>query len=177
MDGATVIAAFAVAVAVAAATVDFRQRRIPNRLTYPAMVAGLSLQTALFGWRGAVQSITGALVFGGIFLLFYMVHAMGAGDVKFATALGSIVGLAQTPQVLFATALSGGVLAILYMALSGRVLNTLRSTFSVVGFHARHGMKVHPDINLDNPKAARLPYGMAFGAGTLYWATFSVLWR
>jgi len=167
----------AVTVAVCAAVSDAKERRIPNRLTYAAMLAGLGLQGALHGWRGLLAGAGGGLLFGGAFLLFYLIRAMGAGDVKLAAALGCIVGPSASLQVLFATALAGGVLAIVFMVLSGRVVETLRNTLWVVGFHAQHGFQTHPTVNLDNPGAVRMPYGLAFAAGTLYWAVFSQLWR
>ena len=50
----------------------------------------------------------GGLLFGGVFLFFHLVRAMGAGDVKLAAALGCIIGPAGSWQVMFATAMAGG---------------------------------------------------------------------
>ncbi|HWF12754.1 MAG TPA: A24 family peptidase, partial [Candidatus Acidoferrales bacterium] len=126
MNSAQFISALAVAVAVYAAVSDVKERRIPNLLTYPAMAAGLLLQSALHGWKGLLLSVGGGLIFGGVFMLFYLVRAMGAGDVKLAVALGCIVGNSAL-QVMFATALAGGALAIFFMVQSGRILETLRN--------------------------------------------------
>jgi prepilin peptidase CpaA len=177
MTSAHFISILAVAVSVTAAFTDVRGRRIPNRLTYSAIVAGMVLQTAIYGWRGLLLSVGGALLFGGVFLLLHLVRGIGAGDVKLAAALGAIIGTAGSLQVMFATAVAGGVLAAIFMVLSGRVVHTLRSTLDVVGFHARHGLRVHPLVNLDNPAALRMPYGLAFAAGTLYWALITQSWR
>jgi len=177
MNLAQFIPAMAAAVAVVAAIMDVRERRIPNRITYPAMIAGLALQTAVHGWRGLLLGLEGALLFGGIFFFFYLVRAMGAGDLKLATALGCIIGPGNSWRVMFATALAGGAMAIIVMVFTGRVLQTLRSTLGVVGFHVVHGLRTHPVVNLDNPTAVRMPYGLAFAAGTLYWAIFMQLWR
>jgi prepilin peptidase CpaA len=177
MNLAQTIPTLATAVAVTAAITDVRDRRIPNRLTYLAMVVGLVLQAAVHGWRGLLLGLVGGLLFGGVFLIFHLVRAMGAGDVKLAAALGCIIGPAGSWQVMFATAVAGGALAILVMVFTGRVLKTLRSTLAVVGFHAVHGLRTHPEVNLDNPAAVRLPYGLAFAAGTLYWAFLMPMWR
>src|SRR5713101_1552456 len=177
MNSTQIIPALAATVAVCAAISDVKERRIPNLLTYPALVAGLLLQGILHGWRGLLASAGGGLLFGGVFLLFYLVRAMGAGDVKLAAALGCIVGPSASLQVLFATALAGGALAIVFMVLSGRIVQTLRNTLWVAAFHAQHGLQTHPMVNLDNPAAVRMPYGLAFAAGTLYWAVFLQLWR
>ena len=177
MNSTEIIPALAGAVAVCAAISDVKERRIPNLLTYPALVVGLLLQGILHGWRGLLLAVGGALLFGGVFLLFYLVRAMGAGDVKLAAALGCIVGASATFQLMFLTALAGGALAIFFMVLSGRTMETLRNTLWVAGFHVQHGLQTHPTVNLDNPAALRMPYGLAFAAGTLYWAVFLQFWR
>src|SRR6266851_6969215 len=171
------IPVLALAVTVTAAITDVKERRIPNLLTYSAMVAGLVLQTVLHAWKGLLLGAGGCLIFGGVFLLFYLVRAMGAGDVKLAAALGAIVGYSATLPLMLATALAGAALAIFFMVLSGRIVETLRNTLWVAGFHVQHGLQVHPVVNLDNPKAVRMPYGLAFAAGTLYWAVSLQFWR
>ena len=177
MNAPQIIPVVAVAVGISAAITDVTARRIPNRLTYSAIVGGLILQAALHGWQGLLLGGGGFLLFGGVFMLFYIVRAMGAGDVKLAAALGSIVGYSATLPVMYATAVAGGALAVLFMVLSGRVVETLRNTLWVSGFHLRRGLQVHPQINLDNPSGARMPYGLAFAAGTLYWAISAQLGR
>ena len=168
---------FAVAVALCAAFTDVKERRISNRLTYSAVVAGFALQAVLNGLNGFGLSVGGALLFGGVFMLFYVVRAMGAGDVKLAAALGSIVGLSATRPLMFATAVAGAALAVWFGVWSGRIVETLRNSLLVMGFHLRHGLQVHPDHNLDAPKGVRMPYGLAFAAGTLYWAASVGFWR
>ena len=156
---------------------DDRHKRSAN--TEQADLPGLSRGTGVAnGIQWACRflaSFEGVLAFGGVFFLFYFVRAMGAGDVKLAAALGSLVGPAASFRVMFATAIAGGAIAIVIMVLKGRVKETLRNTFSVAGFHAQHGLKTHPSVNLDNAAAIRMPYGVAFAAGTLYWSLSSVL--
>jgi prepilin peptidase CpaA len=166
-----------VALAAACAVIDVRERRIPNRLTYPAIWIGLLANAFLHGWKGLLLAIAGGLFFGGLFLLFYVLRTMGAGDVKLAAAIGSIVGLEASVQVMLATAISGGIFAVVQILRARRIGETLRNTISVAGHHVRHGMQMHPEVNLDNPKAMRMPYGLAFAAGTVYWAVSSLWWR
>jgi prepilin peptidase CpaA len=177
MYSAQFIPALAVGVAACAAITDVKERRIPNSLTYPALLAGLLLQSAVSGWKGLLLGGGGALIFGGVFAPLYLIRAIGAGDVKLAAALGSIVGPLGALQVMFATALAGGVLAVFVVVGSGRIVETLRNTLWVAGFHLQHGLQTHPVVNLDNPTALRMPYGLAFAAGTLYWAVFLQVWR
>jgi len=158
----------ALALAISAAVFDVQQRRIPNRLTYPAMVAGVALRGVLFGWRGVLTAAEGWALAGGIVFLFYLVRAMGAGDVKLLAAIGSLVGPRHALAVLLATAIFGGLFAIVYAIYRGRMRSTLRNVGSVLWFHARSGLQAHPELNLDNPATLRMPYGVAIAAGTLY---------
>jgi prepilin peptidase CpaA len=166
-----------VVLAVACAVVDARERRIPNRLTYPAALVGLAANLILHGWKGLLLAFAGGLFFGGLFLIFHILRTMGAGDVKLAATLGCIVGLEASVQVMLATAISGGIFAIVQIVRARRIGETLRSTISVAGHHVQHGLQMHPEVNLDNPRALRMPYGLAFAGGTIYWAVSSLLWR
>src|SRR2546425_5935803 len=133
MNSAQFTAMLAVVVAVCAAFTDVKARRIPNRLTYRAILIGLGLQGALHGWRGLLLSAGGGLLFGGVLMLFHLVRAMGAGDVKLATALGCMAGLAGTPQLMFATAVAGGALGMRFIVAVWRVGLTVPNTFWAVG--------------------------------------------
>lgn len=155
-------------VAIAAAIVDVRQHRIPNAITYPAIGLGMVIRCSLYGWRGLASAIAGAMVATGIMFLFYCVKAMGAGDVKLMAAIGSLVGLTELGTVLAATAIAGGVMATIYVCYRGRFGSTLRSVASVVLFHSESGLRPHPRVNLNNPAALRMPYGLAIAAGSLY---------
>ncbi len=108
--------------------------------------------------------------------LFFMVRAMGAGDVKIMAAIGALVGPRQAVDVLLATAICGGVLAIAYALYRRRMISTLKNVGSVLRFHAWAGVQAHPELNLDNPATLRMPYGLAIALGTLY-AFAAVWWR
>src|SRR5260221_9735812 len=136
MNLSETIPTLATAVAVTAAMTDVRDRRIPNRLTYSAMIAGLVLQTSVHGWHGLLLGLVGGALFGGCFLFFHLVRAMGAGDVKLAAALGCIIGPTCSWQGIFCTPRPGGVRAVVVMGCPGRGLKNLARPPSVVRFCA-----------------------------------------
>jgi prepilin peptidase CpaA len=166
----------ALAIAIAAAVIDVQQRRIPNWLTYSAIGMGVLLRAFYFGWQGLFTALCGCLLAGGIVFIFYVVRAMGAGDLKLLAAIGTIVGPRQALIVLMGTALAGGVMALIYAAYRGQLWVTLANVGAVMKFHAVSGLKPHPEANLDNPEALRMPYGLAIAVGTLY-AFVTAGWR
>jgi prepilin peptidase CpaA len=172
MDRATYLLLAAVLLALAAAATDLKYRRIPNWLTYPGILVGLLCRGVLLGWLGwkggLATGFLGCLLAGGIMFLFFMVRAMGAGDVKIMAAIGAFVGPRDAVTVLLATAICGGVLAIAYALYRRRMISTLKNVGSVLRFHAWAGVQPHPELNLDNPAALRMPYGLAIALGTLY---------
>jgi len=176
MDRDSILLFIALALAITAAVLDVQQRRIPNWLTYPGIGLGVALRGLLFGWRGLGSAVAGCLLAGGVMFVFFVVRAMGAGDVKLMAAIGSLVGPKQAGVVLLATAICGGVMAIVYAIYRGRMWATIKNMGSVLRFHAWAGLQVHPELNLDNPMALRMPYGLAIAAGTLY-AFLAMWWR
>ena len=57
---------------------DLRWRRLPNWLTFPAMIVGIILQTVASGWRGTLDAIGGVL-FAAVLLLPFYHGGLGAG--------------------------------------------------------------------------------------------------
>lgn len=151
-----------------AAAADVQRGRIPNWLTYSAIAAGLGLRAVMGGWRSCLDGLSAGLIGGGIFFVFFLVRGMGAGDVKLMTAVGVWSGLGQLPAVMIATALAGGILALGFMIIHKRSSTTLHNVGALFRFHALSGLAPHPEINLQNPRALRVPYALAIAAGTIY---------
>lgn len=95
-----------------AAFTDVRQFKVYNMLTYPLCLSGLLYHGIVGGVDGFVASMTG-LIFGfGVLLLPYMLGALGAGDVKFAAALGAWLGLHTMFWVFVFGAIASGVFSL-----------------------------------------------------------------
>ena len=60
MDGTQVIWMLALALVLSAAWTDWRTRKIPNWLTVPALLLGVTVHTLIAGWPGAKTSLEGA---------------------------------------------------------------------------------------------------------------------
>ena len=95
---------------------DISQRRIPNVLVAAIVVLWLPHVAAQDLWI-IIASLVTAFVLLGCGIVVWRLGWLGGGDVKLITALSLWVGPFHTPALLLATALSGGVLALLYGAM------------------------------------------------------------
>jgi prepilin peptidase CpaA len=167
----------AVLVACIGAITDVRGGRIPNRLTYSAIGCSLLLRFAVLGWSGLKSGLFAALIAGLILSLFFVIRAMGGGDLKLMSAVAAWTGVERTGSVLLAAALAGGLLAILYMAFGQSIRGTFKNVFTLTYYRIRSGLRPHPVFNIDNPKALRVPFGVAIAMGTLFCACNAIWWR
>jgi prepilin peptidase CpaA len=105
---------------------DVHCQRIPNWLTFPALVTALVYGALFGGPGGALDAALGACAALALLLLPYAAGALGAGDVKATMALGAAFGVAAvTEQTLLAIAF-GGAFALLRLALLGELPELVR---------------------------------------------------
>ena len=166
-----------VLVALVGAVNDVRSARIPNWLTYSALVAALGLRTALLGLSGLKSGALGMLVAGGLFCLLFFLGAMGGGDMKLMAAMGAWVGSTQVVTLVLAVSLAGGVLAIGRMIFGNVVGRTLRNTVRLICYRLTAGLQPHPELNVQSSDSKRVPFGVAIAAGALFCAGNAVWWR
>jgi prepilin peptidase CpaA len=152
--------------ALVGAAYDVISRRIPNAFTFPAILFGLLLHFSLGGWRQLGSAAAGGLLCGLIFLVFHLAGGMGGGDVKLITAAGCIAGLSLVAPLLILTSLAGGAMAVGLALYHRRLKQTMFNMCALVAHHGIAGLAPHPDFNLDNAQALRLPYAMAIAAGS-----------
>lgn len=131
--------------AIALATFDWRQRRIPNALLAPAAVLAL---IALLIQGASPLGASGLAVAKGAGLALvltlpgYLLRALGAGDVK----------------LLFVIALLGGVWITLGSFAIGALLTAAGGLI---------GMKVRSLLGLDPKQGRHLPFGSALAVGLI----------
>jgi prepilin peptidase CpaA len=106
-------------VGVAGVLEDLARRRISNWTSGGAVMAGLIVHFALKGWNGVLHSLLGAAIGFGVFLIFYLLGGMGGGDVKLMAGFGALLGDGQIVPAALLAAVSGGLMAVAYMAVRG----------------------------------------------------------
>lgn len=142
--------------------------RIPNRLTYPAILIAFLAHLIVEGPLGILWAVIGLLIGGGIFLVLYLLRTMGAGDVKLMAAVGAFAGPARTVEIALYSAIAGGILALAVAIYKRRLRRTLSNLMDLLRFHSAVGAEVHPTLNLENPDTLRFAYGVAIFAGTCF---------
>jgi prepilin peptidase CpaA len=118
-----VTSAAVIASSVAAAAIDLRTRRVPNALTAATAAAGLAIAMTGVGSTGVIASIVGGLVGFALLLPGYIWGGTGGGDVKLLAALGTLLGPNKIIVAFLATAISGGLIALVIALLHRRFRN------------------------------------------------------
>jgi prepilin peptidase CpaA len=106
----------------AASVTDLWKFKVYNILTLPMLLLGVVVSTWLGGWGGLTSSLLGAGLGFGLLVAFFAVGGVGAGDVKLLTAVGAWIGPYLTYQVFVASALFGGLYALVLVFHRGGVL-------------------------------------------------------
>lgn len=160
----------------AALVFDVWRRRIPNKLVLlvlaggffinligpSAWPSGFGLLTPYPGALGIKGALLGAFTGLAVFLPFYLMRAMGAGDVKLMAGIGSFVGPIAAINVALFILLAGGVLAVVRMVW---VRKTQLVLFNVA---TALGQLVPGTVARFDPatqSADRMPYALAMAAG------------
>lgn len=156
----------AVALALIAGYTDWRSRRIPNWLTVPGFLIGVSLNALAGGWAGLKASLLGAGL--GLLLLlpFVFLRSLGAGDWKLAGALGAFVGPGELVNLLVGSVFVAGIMALGLVIYKKRFKQTMRNIgrllTSLLTFHMPGS-----EVSLDNPQSLKVPYGVALALTTV----------
>jgi prepilin peptidase CpaA len=161
MTGNHLLWSLATVLALVAGITDWRSRRIPNWLTVPSAVLGLSISIAYFGWAGAKSSLAGLGL--GMLLLFPFVfmNAFGYGDWKLVGASGAILGADVLFQVFFVAAVVNAVMALVLVIAQRRLGQTLGNIGRILGAVVRF-RPPDPSISLNNPQTTKVPFGIAW---------------
>ncbi|MEE2827680.1 MAG: prepilin peptidase [Myxococcota bacterium] len=167
------------AVMVTIVVADLRSARIPNRLTYPAALAGLllhlgaGLQYSDPGWWARLSdSLLGLSLGFGVLFLGFLFGGIGGGDVKACAALGALAGLGTTASGLIYMGLIGGAMALSIMIWKGKLF---RSLLNMGRFFLT---ALTPGLSVEMPKEENsdpFPLGVAISGG-FAWAIVGEGW-
>jgi prepilin peptidase CpaA len=160
-----VVALFAVVAGVS----DLRFRRIPNWLTVPGLLVGITISSATRGLSGTEDSLLGA-GFGLLLLLpLALAKGMGMGDLKFVASLGGFLGFQNLVTVLVLGVIVNFLMAAAVVIWKRRVLETARNLVRILASM----LTLHwpaPELTLDNPRLLKVPFGVAMAIAVIIYA-------
>jgi prepilin peptidase CpaA len=136
-----------------AALIDLRTQRIPNELSAMAALLGLIAQVSLNGAPGLLSALAGAAIGLAMFLPFYLLRAVGAGDVKAMATVGIFLGAQATPLAVAFTLIAGAIVGVIVLLLQSSTAAATRTRRFAYG----GAIAVGTFATLVAPGAMRLP--------------------
>ena len=161
----------ALLVGAVACAIDIRTRRIPNTLTFPAIVLGIAAHAWSNGASGFTQALLGAGTGLAVFFPIFVLGGLGGGDVKLMAALGAWVGWHTVVWAGLYGAVAGGVLALALSLSQGYLGQALTNIGGLFLYWSAEGLKPMPALTLAHGRGARLPY-----AGPIFLGLLAALW-
>jgi prepilin peptidase CpaA len=152
-----------------ASWIDHSQRRVPNWLNATLASAGLLTQAVHFGWDGVSAGVLGMLLGLGVLIVPWLMHGMGAGDVKLMAAIGCWLGPWLTLLSFATGTIIGGCVAIIMIVSTGRTAHALVNMQTIM-VKMRSGGTAFSDFGGARSfgvTSQLLPYGVPLTAGTL----------
>ena len=168
---------FVTTVLIVAAVIDGAMLKVPNWLTFPFIIGGwmhCTIQDVLSGFGG---SLVGTCV--GMCLLLFLrnVGGMGAGDVRLLAGVGAWLGATTTLYAFAATAIVGGVMAVVMVLKDGSVQKHLAMGHQILSEWKTAGSaKELAGIARERkPTMMLLPYGIPMAIGSIAYFAFAGL--
>lgn len=158
---------------------DIKERKIKNKHTVPFALAGIILNATQDFPNGLKMAGLGFVVGFVVFLLPYIMGAMGAGDIKLMAAIGAILGFPVILYVTVATALTGGIIIIVGSIKNGRMGQVLKRMGKLILFYlfsVLYKIVNHPKLNalkesnrieMTDEAVDFIPYGVAIAGGVI----------
>lgn len=152
-----------------ASWIDYAQRRVPNWLNATLIVVGFVVQGIYFGSEGLITGFGGMAVGFGLLIIPWLMHGMGAGDVKLMAAIGVWFGPAMTFQSFVLGVIIGGIVAVI-MIVSTRRLKHACVNMNIILAKCTNPKLVFADFGSAKSfgeTSQLLPYGVPLTAGSL----------
>ena len=145
---------------------DWKERKIPNALTFSLIFFGFIFNFLDQGVSGTVHALLGLIL--GILLLYlpFSMGGVGGGDVKLLGAIGSFVGPVLILKIFLASAIFGGIFSLMVMVQKKAFQSTLRRIWGKLLCFALT-QKIEPEEGVSvKTNSLRIPYAFAILAGT-----------
>lgn len=169
---------------IVAAYVDGKELRVPNKLTYPMIIAGWIYSSIAYGmagegwYVGLGWSLAGTAVGLATLLPAYSIGGMGAGDVKMMAGIGAWVYCSTTFYAFCVSAVVGALLAVGMILWSKQTKKHMNQfVFILNEIMTVRNPETLATIAAERKSSMRLlPYGIPIAIGTvMYFAWMGML--
>jgi len=148
---------------------DIRQQKIYNAVLLPALILALTINFYLGGADGLLESGKGLLLGLALLIIPFALGGMGAGDVKLLGVIGAFKGPEFVWLAFLATALIGGLIALILIIKNGQLKQYLQTLWLMLSLLFSGMPKANMLGTINNPTCSNciFPYGIAITAGTV----------
>jgi len=149
--------------------IDYSERRVPNWLNASLIVLGFIVQGCFNGWDGMTTGFWGLITGFGLLIVPWMMHGMGAGDVKLMAAIGVWIGPLLTFYSFALGAVIGGITAVIMIVSTGR-LRMACANMSIIIAKCTNPQTLFGEYGSAKSfgtTSQLLPYGVPLTGGTL----------
>jgi prepilin peptidase CpaA len=156
---------------VTAAVIDVRKQRIPNWLTIAGLLFGLgySAFVPFYMKHGFLWSLGGAAIGFGILFPMWLLHLLGAGDVKLMAMAGALLGADEIWLALVGSLVAGGLCALLFSLWRGKLGTMLFNVGRIVHMGSTAMAAGIPlrAATVGWQSTGKLPFALPIAAGTI----------
>lgn len=152
-----------------ASWIDYKERRVPNWLNAAIALAGFAAQAYFSGLSGVGTGALGLCVGFAVLIVPWLMHGMGAGDVKLMMAIGVWLGPWATFLSFCAGAVIGGVIAVVMILSTGRLWQAYGNMATIMA-KVSNSSTVFSEFGSAKSfgeTSQLLPYGVPLTLGTL----------
>lgn len=160
-----------------ASWIDYKERRVPNWLNGAIAALGFMAQAYFWGWQGVTLGLLGMCVGFATLIIPWLMHGMGAGDVKLMMAIGVWLGPWLTFVSFAVGAVVGGVIAVAMILSTGRLWHAYGNLCTIAD-KISHRSTIFTEFGSAKSfgeTSQLLPYGVPLTIGTLI-VYFSQAW-
>lgn len=140
---------------------DLTTQRISNAVVLVGLLCALALHSWLNGWSGVTVWIMGLSVGLLLFLPFYALAGMAAGDVKLMAMVGGFLGANDVFWAAAFSLMAGSVVGLLILCWHKQLLRSLQRYWVIIN------LRNYIEPALDDAARQRFPYAIAILIGSL----------
>ncbi len=163
---------------IVAAVIDGLYLKVPNKITYPLIVAGWIYCGWVGGLSGFGMSVLATFVGMAMLFFLHLIGGMGAGDVKLLAGIAAWVGIEHTWWIFVTTAVVGAIMAMGQIAWSGNWIKHLVQAKFIMNeiVTVRNADKLYDLAAERKPRMLLLPYGIPMTISAIgYFACMGML--